>query len=276
MPTEASTRVSVLPPRAGIAMLTLQLRTSQQEAVAAEAELAEIDQDAALATLRAQLEPLVEDRRRTLESELAAARADAAAAIATARSAAARSQTSQSLAPPGNDDPSRSDIALLTLELRESLEEAAAAEAEAARDPFEAEAQLLARLDPLIEERRRSLEAELAAARTDAAEAIAAARREAANIAAETTSPATVVIDTEATSPVTVVIDTEAFATIFATVLATLLDERLPAWREGAFSGPANPAPAKRSFWANARHLDVLLLGLALAIVLVIFAAWLA
>jgi hypothetical protein len=31
----------------------------------------------------------------------------------------------------------------------------------------------------------------------------------------------------------------------------------------------------KPSFWSNARHLDVLLLGIATAIVLVVLAAWL-
>ena len=39
----------------------------------------------------------------------------------------------------------------------------------------------------------------------------------------------------------------------------------------------AAPAvPVKSGFWANARHLDVLLLGLTTAIVLVVLAAWLA
>ena len=55
--------VGALSPRAGVALLTLQLRSTLQEAVDAEAEVASVDVDAALWQLRSRLGPLMEDRR---------------------------------------------------------------------------------------------------------------------------------------------------------------------------------------------------------------------
>ena len=66
------------------------------------------------------------------------------------------------------------------MQLRKSLEEAAAAEAEAEEiDSEQARVKLLATLGPLMEERRRELEVELAQARSEVTEAITAAHRQA-------------------------------------------------------------------------------------------------
>ncbi|MEI6497822.1 MAG: hypothetical protein WCO88_14255, partial [Actinomycetota bacterium] len=81
-----------------------------------------------------------------------------------------------------------------------------------------------------------------------------------------------------------IVLDAEAFARVFATVLAearagqpTVPPEYLAALQAQArlVAPAAPPAPVKKGFWANAKHLDVLLLGLGAAIVLGILAAWL-
>ena len=81
-----------------------------------------------------------------------------------------------------------------------------------------------------------------------------------------------------------IVLDAEAFARVFATVLAearagqpTVPPEYLMALQAQAqlVAPAAQKAPVKKGFWANAKHLDVLLLGLGAAIVLGILAAWL-
>jgi hypothetical protein len=76
--------------------------------------------------------------------------------------------------------------------------------------------------------------------------------------------------------PVTVVIDAAALAQIMAAALAALLDERPSLWRDARAAPAGNSLPSKPSFWSHARQLDVLLSGLAVVIVLVILAAWLA
>src|SRR5262245_9112906 len=80
----------VLSPRAGAALLTLQLRAAQQEAAAAEAEDAGWDLEASIAHLTSRLAPRVEDRRQALDAELVRERAAAADALAQARADAAR------------------------------------------------------------------------------------------------------------------------------------------------------------------------------------------
>lgn len=68
--------------------------------------------------------------------------------------------------------------------------------------------------------------------------------------------------------------DPEVFARAVATVLTAVMGER------GVAAPPQvvvqAPSPQKGGFWANARHLDVMLLGLTTVIVLVVLAAWLA
>jgi hypothetical protein len=74
-----------LSPRAGVAVLTLQLRNILQEAVAAEAEVASLDVDAAVWQLRARLGPLIEERKQALAEELQAEEQRAEAAVEAAR-----------------------------------------------------------------------------------------------------------------------------------------------------------------------------------------------
>src|SRR5450432_3885270 len=85
MPTDRPAMgTAVLPPRALLAQLTLQLRASTQDADAAEAEEVAMDQDAALGRQRDELEQLMEARRSALDDAIVQARAEAADAIADA------------------------------------------------------------------------------------------------------------------------------------------------------------------------------------------------
>lgn len=77
-----------LSPRAAIALLTLQLRSTVQEAVEAEAAADAIDVDGALWQLRSRLTPLIDERRRALDEEITHERARAAEAIAAAHAEA--------------------------------------------------------------------------------------------------------------------------------------------------------------------------------------------
>ena len=201
------------------------------------------------------------------------------------------SRTSSALSP-------RAAIAQLTLELRASLQEVAAAEEEEARlDTAAAVSQLQARLEPLIEARRTSLDQALEQARAEAAAAVAQAHLEAAAIVAEASSgdahPVEVVrtmakdnvisvydemapIEASAVEryepaqqgapTINIVIDAEAFARVIANVLG----EHLSAVRVTTPATPVAPQPTLK----HARHLDVFLVGIATLIVLVILAAW--
>lgn len=80
--------VSARTSRASVAQMTLQLRALLRDATAEEERSAIVDVDAAREKLRARLGPLVDERRRSLDESLAAARAEAAVAIAAARAAA--------------------------------------------------------------------------------------------------------------------------------------------------------------------------------------------
>jgi phosphohistidine phosphatase SixA len=91
MASEASVaEPAVLSARAGVALLTLQVRAALKEAAAAEAEAANWDIDASVASLRARLEPRVEERQRTLDEQLGRERTQAAEVLASARAEAAR------------------------------------------------------------------------------------------------------------------------------------------------------------------------------------------
>jgi hypothetical protein len=73
-----------------------------------------------------------------------------------------------------------------------------------------------------------------------------------------------------------IVIDSEAFAKVFASVLASLLDDRM-AGIGAAIQRQVPAAPAQKpSLWRNAMHLDVVLLGLLMVTVIIVLAAWLA
>ncbi len=87
------TDATQLSPRAGIAVLSLQLRSTVQEAIDAEAAADAIDVDGALWQLRSRLTPLIDERRRALDDEVAQERARAAEAIAAAHAEAERITT---------------------------------------------------------------------------------------------------------------------------------------------------------------------------------------
>jgi len=74
-----------------------------------------------------------------------------------------------------------------------------------------------------------------------------------------------------------VMIDAQAFAQAFALAFAAATEGRPLAWG-GALPATVaeGPQAPKQSFWTHARHPDVLLIGLATVIVLIIVAAWLA
>jgi hypothetical protein len=219
--------------------------------------------------------------------------------------------------PPSPAEPTRVGIALLTLQLRASLQDAAAADAVGAGiQPADAVAELRARIAPLLQAHRKSLDEALERERAQAAAAVSAAHREASAIvaAASTASAGDEAMDTTPLAvaayqaelpvedvvsvgwntsdpsvaelsrraapelpPINVVIDPEALARAFATVVAKVLDER-GAWPSAAFASSqvSPPASVKPSLWTQARHPDVLLLGFATLIVLVILVAWLA
>jgi hypothetical protein len=94
-------------------------------------------------------------------------------------------------------------------------------------------------------------------------------------------APATLPVLASNQAPVNVTIDADAFARVFATVFASLIEHRLVDQPTQMYMRPMMEAPApapvqaKQGFWSQARHPDVLLMGLATAIVLVVLAAWL-
>jgi hypothetical protein len=84
--------------------------------------------------------------------------------------------------------------------------------------------------------------------------------------------------------PTQVLLDAEAFARVFTNVVAQMLDERLPRMQYPQYQQmpsvivQAAPQPApqpQRSAASNARHLDVILAGVAMVVVLMVLAAWL-
>ena len=208
MPTEAprSSTSSVLSPRAAIAQLTLELRSSLQEVAAAEEEDARIDIDAAVAQLRARLEPLIQARRSSLDQSLAQARTESAAAIAQAR-----------------------------------LEAEAIVSAASIRD-----AQSVAVVRIMPKHNAISVYDDMAPIEASAVERFEPAPQGAPTI--------------------NIVIDAEAFARVIANVLG----EHLSTVRVTTPEAPLAPQPTLR----HARHLDVVLVGIATLIVLVILAAW--
>lgn len=203
--------------------------------------------------------------------------------------------------------PARAGTALLMLQLRTALQEAAETEAEEASWNLDtALAQLRARLGPLVEDRRRALDLALAQARTEADAAVAAARAEVSTIAHDAPSTAVGVVpsvalelsstvaditkhvlvssdDRDPSSTTVVVVDPDsfsrAFAAAFAVAFATVLDERFAGLAGGAPAGPAwhvapTPVPARKSFWAGMWHADVFLSLVAMLVVLVVLVAW--
>ena len=243
-----SNGAAVLSPRAAVALMTLQLRTLNQQVVALAPDAADADYLAARDQLRAKLEPLVSARRRELDLELDAEREQGEALIAQAR-----------------------------------LEAAEAAEFNRVVEVIELPVEPIAEpvvVEPVVEV------IDVVEVVTDAPSALSdgpSPQLEARPVAANS-----------------VVLDPEAFAQMLATVVATaiaaVLEDRasfappqahqmaqqhqmalpqyIPQYVQMAAPMVA-PVPAKASFWSQARHPDVLLMGLAAAITIVVLAAWL-
>ncbi|MCX6542578.1 MAG: hypothetical protein NTX77_13395 [Actinobacteria bacterium] len=243
-----SNGAAVLSPRAAVALMTLQLRTLNQQFVALAPDAADADYLAARDQLRAKLEPLVSARRRELDLELDAEREQGEALIAQAR-----------------------------------LEAAEAAELNRVAEVIELP------VEPVVE----PVVVEPVAEVIDVVEVVT----DAPSALSDGPSPQ---LEARPVAANSVVLDPEAFAQMLATVVATaiaaVLEDRanfappqphlmaqphqmalpqyIPQYVQMA-APMAAPVPAKASFWSQARHPDVLLMGLAAAITIIVLAAWL-
>lgn len=243
-----SNGAAVLSPRAAVALMTLQLRTLNQQVVALAPDAADADYLAARDQLRAKLEPLVSARRRELDLELDAEREQGKALIAQAR-----------------------------------LEAAEAAELNRVVEVFELP------VEPVVE----PVVVEPVVEVIDVVEVVT----DAPSALSDGPSPQ---LEARPVAANSVVLDPEAFAQMLATVVATaiaaVLEDRanfappqphlmaqpqqmalpqyIPQYVQMA-APMAAPVPAKASFWSQARHPDVLLMGLAAAITIIVLAAWL-
>ena len=243
-----SNGAAVLSPRAAVALMTLQLRTLNQQVVALAPDAADADYLAARDQLRAKLEPLVSARHRELDLELDAEREQGEALIAQARREVAEA------------------------EARNRVVEVIELPVEPIAEPVVVES--VAEVIDVVE-----VVTDAPSALSDGPSPQLEARPVAAN---------------------SVVLDPEAFAQMLATVVATaiaaVLEDRanfappqphlmaqpqqmalpqyIPQYVQMA-APMAAPVPAKASFWSQARHPDVLLMGVAAAITIVVLAAWL-
>jgi hypothetical protein len=276
-----------LSPRAAIAVLSLQLRSTVQAAIEAEAEDDAVDADAALWQLRSRLAPLIEDRRRALEDEVAAERERAAEQIAAAHveadrlvaeavAAAAARQAADAAAPEPTEP---------------SLAEPAGAELLEPQLPPVAKVVPLAEIvpgettplfdDPMSEwapqpEPEATPEPEppvlLPPPTTMPMPRVGPDVPPAPTMTLPFTAAATMGGERQ---PLHVVIDAESFATAFAAALAPFIEARqqAPSQLPPGWVPVQAPAP-KKSFWSHAWHPDVLLSGLAMVIVIIVLVAW--
>lgn len=235
--------------RAGVAMLTLQLNALRNDIANAEAEDAAWDLDDVLARMRSKLEPLVEDRRRTLDAELAEVRAGAARAIAVAHEQAAVIRAEAEALPfqaPVPSSDAASPAARLPLAGPAPFAPPLAAPPSRGLPVEEVPGSVIARVPPSVESLLGGLRS------NSTAPAIPAA-------------------------PIRVMIDHEAFAQAIASAIAAVMDAR-PATSFAPTGGPyvQQPAPAivKKSFWAAVWHADVILSLIAMMAVLVVLLAW--
>lgn len=297
---------SSLSPRAGIAMLTLQIRATLQEAAEVEAQYVDIDHEAAKRQLRERLEPLVHERTRSFTEAIDAARAESARTIADAHAEADRIRTAAEQAAAEQAAAERAAAEQAAAE-QAAAEQAAAELAAAERAAVEAaviaeaEAAAFDDVEPAwapIDDEQPVEESVVEAPVVEAAVVEETVVEETVEVLQPTeviSTPITLSADTATDSPfarqtlpppppqqINVSIDAEAFAKVFATVFASIVEQRMqyappaPAYVPYAIAPPAPAAPVKQGFWHHARHPDVLLLGLATAIVLVVLAAWLA
>ena len=258
-----SKSAAVLSPRAAVALMTLQLRTLNQQFVALTPDAVDADSLAARDQLRAKLEPLVSARRRELDLELEAEREQGAALIAQARLEAAEAAARSRIVPVELPVEPIAEVVEPIAEVVEPVAEVV--------EPI---------VDPVVEV------VDVVEVVTDAPSALS-----------DGPSPQLEARPVPANS---VVLDPEAFAQMLATVVATaiaaVLEDRasfappqahqmaqqhqmalpqyIPQYVQMAAPMVA-PVPAKASFWSQARHPDVLLMGLAAAITIIVLAAWL-
>ena len=270
-------------------MLSLQLRSTVQDAIDAEAAADAIDVDGALWQLRSRLTPLIDERRRALEDEVARERTRGAEAIADAHAEAER-------------------ITIAAIEAAAARAMAARAATELARRSAELEAIAqppAAAPPPLFDQTQSSGPG--ADEATTPGEFVAAAESATlppplpppmpgSGLLSPGTTPDTLVLlevepssddvwartmdrpdRTEAPPTMQLVLDADSFARAFAAAMAPILEAReqqpqyvLP---PAAYLQPQAPPP-KRSFWAHAWHPDVLLSGLAMVIVIIVLVAW--
>jgi len=183
----------------------------------------------------------------------------------------------------------RAEVAMLSLQLRAAEREAEAAEALLEeRTSGRSDDNVVDMLDPLLVRRQTELESDFAVARRVAAVEIARAHQQVAEwLAAAPAAPdasdgsvASAESDESSKLPVALFtaepriatvrndagFDAEGFARAFAQSFGKVLDERAP-----MLYGATAPRPR---FWAHAKHIDVLLIVAATAIVGVVLAAW--
>lgn len=267
-----------LPPRAALAMLTLKLRAAEQEAIAAEAEEAALDHEAARRDLRARLDAMIEERRQFHASAYATARATLAAEVDAARRVAevdaarrATEASAQTVLDPLRliDDAPGLDLAAPTV---------SAASAAMPSDPWSA-AEVSA---PLIHPSAEATDPRIHQPTTPTPGTAPAPATAAGGPAAA--SPATVVLttgtgDASSGQPVSIVLDAEVLGKVFAKVFSAMLDERLEAWARTGVSVPTAPralpaANTTRRALRHLRHPDVVLMGIASAIVIGVLVSW--
>ena len=287
---ELSQDAAKLPGRAGVGLLTLQLRTALQEASEAEAAEAAIDHAAARAELWARLTPLLEEHRAALRTSLDQARAEGEASIAAATRAAsvmvAQARAAANAAPTSPADARAVEpvvdpiipVAVEAVEVVDVVVPAPALVPPASGEQREADRRAFDNIwaMPPLED---DLSAPVVLPPLPPSQTVPNLPTVTGQIGSTQPGPSTT----------TVVVDAEAFARVFATVIAEALVARgpvaaigAPMWPAGAqqYMGnqqlPMQPvaSPPKQTFWTHAKHLDVLLLGLGTAIALVVLAAW--
>ena len=246
---------SSLSPSAAIALLTLQLRAAIHEADTAEAAVDAIDLDRARVDLKMQLDAIRADRKASLDAELVAERETAEGVLASARAEADQI------------------LAAARLHAAELAKAAPVPEPELIAEPL---VESVVEPEPVVVTPAELIPITVGQAHDNDEVALRASVETALAQVATTPAPG---------SGPLVTIDSEAFARVFATVLATVLDERFAAWRStapvGALPAQSNAfpiaptVPAKRSGLRKVFQLDTVLMVLAGAIAIVLLFAWL-
>ena len=293
---------SDLSPRAAIALMSLQLRSTVHEAVEAEAEADAIDTEAALWQLRSRLGPLIEDRRRALEEEVAAERKRAAEQIADAHAeahrivvaavekAAARVAAEEAAARAAEEEAAQEAAARAAEEeaARVAAQEAVAdlpgvelAVPEPAAPTMTPPAPPLAPQDGPATAETPLFDDPLVEWPPDASEPAvpeplpAPVTMPMPRASSQLPPPPVPAVANGERAPLHVVIDAESFARAFAAAIAPALENRQAPYQLPPQGWMPHQAPApKKSFWSHAWHPDVLLSGLAMVIVIIVLVAW--